>query len=293
MRVARRARRPTLTSGRNSIIPPSDRDHVAEYAARAPLALALERSLECQLYVGRELVRPVLDIGCGDGCFIEVLLGGSTRVDYGLDPDAHEAERARQRGVYLEVLEADAGRIPLAADSIGTVIANSTLEHVPHIEVVLGEIRRVLQPGGRIFATVPTDKFDRYAAMYRVLARLGSHAAAERYRSLYDRFWKHVHFQSPADWQRLLERTGFEVEEVREYCPSVRCTIHDLLVPLAFPTFFMKKAIGRYYLVPPLRRAAIRLVRPALPPNALAPVAPGAGGLVFLVARRPDEDLRR
>lgn len=275
------------TSVREPVHPPADRDFVAEYASRAPLALALERSMECQLYIDREFDGPILDVGCGDGCFIEVLFGRSVRIDHGLDPDPQELERARRRGVYVDLLRAPADHIPLPDDSIGTVMSNSTLEHIPDLDPVLHEIFRVLRPSGRLYITVPTDKFDHYPFVYRLFSGLHLRGLAERFRRSYNAFWKHHHYYRPDEWRLRLERSGFEVEEVVEYASPLRCLVHDLLVPAALPAFLVKKVMDRYFVLPTVRRIVIRALRPAFPRNARQAVPHGSGGLVFLVARKP------
>jgi SAM-dependent methyltransferase len=268
------------------LVPPSDRDHVAEFAQRAPLALALERALECAIYAGRELPRPVLDIGCGDGCFADVLLGSAGRIDHGIDADEQEVSRARRRGTYRFLEVGRAEQIPLPDASIGTIMSNSTLEHIAALDAALAEIHRVLRPGGRLFITVPTDKFERYAFGHRLLSEIGAKRAAERFRSAYNTFWKHHHVGRPTEWADRLRQAGFDVDEVREYDPPLRCTVHDLLVPFAFIPFVIKKVTGRYFLIPRLRRILVEALRAALPPSGVTYVAAGTGGLVFLAARR-------
>jgi SAM-dependent methyltransferase len=269
---------------KGTISPPLGRDFVAEYAYRAPLALGLERSLECLLYVGRELDRPVLDIGCGDGSFAEVMLGRGQAIDHGLDLDPLELQRAKARGVYGELHCAASQEMPFKDNSMATVISNSAIEHMPPLDSVLAEVHRVLRPGGSMCITVPTDKFDRYPVSYRVLASLGWHAAAERFRASYNRFWKHYHFYSPQEWRARLSSAGFEVKEVVEYGTEAECTLHDFLVPFALPGHIAKKVTGHYVQVPAWRRATIQAVRGLLPRNELVPCKPGTGGLVFLRA---------
>ena len=87
--------------------------------------------------------------------------------------------------------------------------------------------------------------------------------------------------------QRFLEQTaGFEVRETIEFAPASRCTMHDLLVPLGLPAFLMNKVIGRYFLIPTLRRLCILLFRWLLPRNRLKSCEKGKGGLVFLYATK-------
>src|SRR5947199_7803650 len=53
----------------------------------------------------------------------------------------------------------------LEDESIGTVVRNSVLEHLPRIQAVLETIARVLRPGGRLIFTVPRDVFSRWLAL--------------------------------------------------------------------------------------------------------------------------------
>ncbi len=68
----------------------------------------------------------------------------------------------RQRFVGLDMragpgvdLVADAERMPLADRSVGTILALSTLEHVPHFWKALEQFRRVLRPDGAMVVSCP------------------------------------------------------------------------------------------------------------------------------------------
>lgn len=264
-----------------------DRDFIYEYARQAPLALALERALECRLLADYPLARPVLDVGCGDGRFVEILYGAATPIDYGLDADPAEIARAAPRRVYATLFTASATAIPLADGSVATVVSNSTLEHIQPLREVLAEVTRVLRPGGELLITVPTDRFDRYSVVYRLLRRLGLRGPAESYRLFYDRFWHHYHCYAPAEWRAILEASGLRVAEVAEYDSARRCALHDALVPFALPAFVAKKVFDRYVLFPRVRSVAIGLIRQLLPRDRTDRLAAGQGGLVFLRAVRP------
>jgi SAM-dependent methyltransferase len=95
-----------------------------------------------------------LDIGAAGG--------GNTRVlrQHGWRPVAVEfsvegAEVARERG--LDVLRADARRLPVASRSMDLVIAFDVLEHIEEDHLAAEEIRRVLRPGGTALIAVPCD----------------------------------------------------------------------------------------------------------------------------------------
>lgn len=52
-------------------------------------------------------------------------------------------------------LRADVASVPLASESVDTVIHTQVLEHVAAPEQVLGEMHRVLRPGGQLYLTAP------------------------------------------------------------------------------------------------------------------------------------------
>src|SRR5947207_12297154 len=108
----------------------------------APLPLAIERSLECQILFKEEFKHPVLDIGCGDGIFASILF--DEKIDVGIDPNEMELERAKTYNIYVELIKCFGNAIPKPSRSFNTIFSNSVLEHIPDIESVLKEIHRLL-----------------------------------------------------------------------------------------------------------------------------------------------------
>lgn len=98
-------------------------------------------------------------------------LGDKARiVDAGAGECRHAPFFARQRyvGVDLGVgdahwdygkldVVADLTRLPFAADSFDAGLSVVTLEHVRDPRLVLGEMARVLRPGGRVLLVVPQE----------------------------------------------------------------------------------------------------------------------------------------
>jgi SAM-dependent methyltransferase len=232
-----------------------ERDFLRAYMAVAPLALAFERTLECQLYAEHPVEHPVLDIGCGEGLFAKVLF--AEKVDTGIDPNPKELERARELGAYGELIQCEGASIPKPDRSYKTIFSNSVLEHIPDLEPVLREAHRLLAPGGRFYFTVPLDNFDKYSALARLLHGAGLNSFAERYRRFYNRFWKHYHYYPLARWRELAQRAGFEVVDAFPYGSRGMCLVNDLLAPLAFPRLVLKKVTNRWVLFPRLRAALI------------------------------------
>ncbi len=136
-------------------------------------SLGLWRAAEIAILREQVFEHPVLDLGCGDGLVTSQVL---SRVEIGLDPDEKVLKRAAQRGVYerFEATRAEEMRLPDA--SVGTVVSNSVLEHLPRLDAVLEAVARVLRPGGRLIFTVPTEAFSRWLvlpiARYAAMAQL-------------------------------------------------------------------------------------------------------------------------
>jgi SAM-dependent methyltransferase len=104
----------------------------------------------------------LLDAGCGGGrhCFGALALGASA---IGLDLDLGELRKARagiaERGAapgFGGVLQGDVFRLPFPDAHFDRVICAEVMEHVHDYESALGELVRVLKPGGTVGITIPT-----------------------------------------------------------------------------------------------------------------------------------------
>lgn len=94
----------------------------------------------------------VLDLACGSAPMYDEL---ATSHDYlGLDTSVAELRLAVDRGA--PVLVADATRLPLSDHTIDTVVCSMALMLLP-VASTLEEVARVLRPGGRFIAMVPTS----------------------------------------------------------------------------------------------------------------------------------------
>lgn len=74
-----------------------------------------------------------------------------TRATLGAMVDAGEIEIER----FLGVMRGDATRLPFADGSFDVVITSEVLEHIQDDVAAIGEMLRVLKPGGTFAATVP------------------------------------------------------------------------------------------------------------------------------------------
>jgi SAM-dependent methyltransferase len=151
----------------------------------------------------------VVDVGAGSGrATIGLLLARPrvtvTAVDiyhgyYGIDDNTPERlmVNARIAGVAerAEAKVGDARELPLAAATYDGVVSVAAIDHLPRagIPKALGEVARILKPGGEFLLTiVNVDAWGRFASPHA----LGHHPPANAGR-----------------WRTLLESAGFEIVE--------------------------------------------------------------------------------
>jgi len=264
-------------------------DPVSNYLATTPLALALERGLECGLLAKQEFAAPILDLGCGDGLLAKNLF--ADKIDTGIDPNAKEIACAEKTGAYHELICCVGSEVPKPSGVYRTIFANSVLEHIPDLEPVLHEAHRLLKVGGSFLLTVPTDEFEQNSVAHRVLVRLGLTNSAARFRSWYNRFWRHYHAYSAPEWRRIMTLAGFEVLEMTRYNPPDMTTRNDCLTPLAAFSIILKRVSARWVLWPRLRKAFFALIvqkiRRSFSERGVSP----DGSLLFIEARKVLQDV--
>lgn len=99
--------------------------------------------------------REILDVGCGAGGMASSLASlGRIR---GVDSDARAIELSRKRGIEVELLTGPA--LPFDPETFDVVTLLDVLEHLDDDAAMLGEIRRVLKPGGALLLSVPAYRF--------------------------------------------------------------------------------------------------------------------------------------
>lgn len=97
--------------------------------------------------------RSFLDIGCATGALLEHLQKKDWRVE-GVEICVPAAEYGkRNRGVQIHVGTLETVRLP--DESFDVVHFSHVIEHVPDPAAFLGEVRRLLKPGGYVIIVTP------------------------------------------------------------------------------------------------------------------------------------------
>lgn len=118
-----------------------------------------------------------LDVGCGPGSITGSLARAVGPDGLALGVDVSEPMLARavraEAGPQAGFLRADAQRLPLRDDTVDTVVSIAALQLIPEPVAALGEMVRVLRPGGRLAVMVPTA--GRMARLSQLLPNVGAH----------------------------------------------------------------------------------------------------------------------
>lgn len=148
----------------------------------------------------------ILDLGCGDGRLtLEAAAGGARLTGVDLSPDL--AQDARARGLDVQV--ADAAALPYPDASFDAVLSNAALHWMTAPEPVLGEVARVLKPGGRFVGEM--GGAGNVATIVGAIANAFAQRGIELTRAYP---W---YFPTPAQYRGLLEGAGFTVDRLERF----------------------------------------------------------------------------
>jgi SAM-dependent methyltransferase len=108
----------------------------------------------------------ILDIGCGSGRHVAAAYALERATVVGADPNINDLCQARARLCFHDqcgahgngrwaLTAADITRLPFDDGAFDLVICSEVLEHIPDHHRAMGEIIRVLKPGGPLVVSVP------------------------------------------------------------------------------------------------------------------------------------------
>ncbi|MFH1485931.1 MAG: class I SAM-dependent methyltransferase [Chloroflexota bacterium] len=204
---------------------------------------ALMRAAEARHLSRLEFSPPILDIGCGNGLFGDMLFGPAS-VAVGLDISRPALALAQSSTAYQEVVLAGSANMPFHDGCFSSVLANSVLEHIVPLDETLQEVSRVLKKGGRFAFTVTHERTHRYHLYPSVLNRAGLHRLSQKYVKKWRTFFKEYHFYSPGEWCSKLEAVGLRLELCQYIHPRPLFYAYDLLLPLGLVSLFKRKLFG-------------------------------------------------
>lgn len=227
-----------------------------------PYFRALLRAVEARVYQDIDLPAPTLDLGCGDGHFAGIAF--ERPLEVGVDPWWSPLQEARERGVYLGLLQADGGRLPFPDGYFNSAVSNSVLEHIPHLDTVLAEAARVLKPGALFVFCVPNHQFLPMLSIGCWLDRIGLRFVGDAYRRFFNTISRHYHCDTPDVWEARLAQAGFQVERWWHYFSVEALRTLEWGHYWGLPSWISKVLTGRFILSPTPWNLALtrRLVKP-------------------------------
>jgi len=123
-----------------------------------PIRAWSQRLLETPLLIGPRGAlagQRVLEIGCGRGVGVEILLGLGARHVVGLDLDPQMISLAQKRlgsmADQTDVFVGDAQAIDAPDGAFDVVVGYGVIHHIPDWRAALKEVGRVLRSGGRYY----------------------------------------------------------------------------------------------------------------------------------------------
>lgn len=205
----------------------------------------------------------ILDVGCGTGAN-SVMLSRHGWVA-GTDASQRALECCHRRSLP-HLFRSRIERLPLAGESFDLLVALDVLEHTDDDLAVLGELRRVLKPGGRLVATVPAFGF-----------LWSEHDEALHHRRRYTGY----------ELRNKLTRMGFDVERCSFFLSSL---FFPILFIRSWQNIFKRSAVPKtsHVILPPwINRTLVAML--AIERRVFHWINFPFGVSLVVVARRPEE----
>lgn len=170
---------------------------------------AITESLEQELILnlcGPLANKTVLDVGCGDGTLASEFRRRGASLVIGCDPDPRMIAKAIARAAASDggthYMLARAEDLPFHDRSFDLVSTVTVLSFVEQRERAIGELARILKPGGRLVIG-ELGRWSTWAASRRIRAWLGQE------------LWKNARFTTVRELSALVTRAGLSLERVR------------------------------------------------------------------------------
>lgn len=251
--------------------------YLRTYLSNRPFFLSLIRAKEAELFSRYvPFTAPILDVGCGDGFFAHVIGEKKRSIDVGLDVEHSRQPEARKLGIYANLVTYNGKKFPFPSASFATVMSNCVLEHIPNLGQVVGEMYRVLVPGGTLVVSVMAKPWEDYL--------VGSMVMGNSYRHWMRKKQVHVHLLPVRDWTNVFTHAGFRVEKKIGYLSPAACRLIDVGHYVSWPSLFsyvlfkkwvLWKFLGSWYPV----RWLTRVIGPDVPLH--------QAGAIFFVLIKP------
>ena len=224
------------------------------FLENSPTSWAIIRACEAQVLSNVKFTKPILEVGCGDGMFSQVLFADKEVIDTAIDIDIQEIKRAKKYEVFKKTLKMNVYKMSFKKRSFKTVFSNGVLEHIPNLPQALNEINRVLAKNGKLIITCPTKNLTSNLLIYNLLYQLRLKYLAQIYGFLFNKLFKHVNLYSKKEWEEVLAKSGFRLKKFTYYNTPKIIQLHELLLPFAIFSKITKKYFNTMVIFKGLRK---------------------------------------
>lgn len=144
---------------------------------------------------------PVLDLGCGDGVFLDLLKNKGIE-GRGLDISEVAIAKAKSKGLSVEQFDFGSQRLPFADNDFSLAVLLDVLEHLYQPQNILQEARRV---AGEMIVAVPN--FNSLSArLQTLLGRVPENNLAKK---------GHIYWFNFDILRKMLKETGWQIMEIK------------------------------------------------------------------------------
>ncbi len=150
----------------------------------------------------------ILDVGCGGGDFGVGLRQKCPSAEiFGIEINQEVADRAPALYSKVHVGDVNAVLRQLPDAGFDLIVFNDLLEHLVDPYSCLASCQRILQPGGRILASIPNMRF--WPALSDLVFQ-----AEWRYRDAGVMDETHLRFFTEKSIRRMFDEAGFAIEQI-------------------------------------------------------------------------------
>jgi ubiquinone/menaquinone biosynthesis C-methylase UbiE len=137
---------------------PALEDPIAYYYIPVFRSFFIKRLALCLDLLPKAEIGRLLDIGCGTGIFLPELRRRTNEL-WAIDNQLQDRSlkgMLRAENVEANIAAADLLKLPFKNERFDALLLISVLEHIEDLSSAVGEIMRVVKPGGMVVAGFPT-----------------------------------------------------------------------------------------------------------------------------------------
>lgn len=168
----------------------------------------------------------IVEVGCGPHGVVRYLFKKS-RLKLGIDPLIRKFQDSPRPDAQTAYAAGVGENIPIRDNSVDLVLCINVLDHVMDADQILGEIRRILKPGGKLVLEVHT--FPRVLTPFLMLDH------------------PHTFHWTRSDIERMVKRTGLAALRTRAREFPIELSWKSLLNPGHWKYFFGRRFMRLSY----------------------------------------------